>query len=309
MSSPAASRHILPPGPLHLILLRASPSIFDQSHDRFIASSRAEFNTRMKQVPPTASSSSVPLDTLHNWDVIVAEGLALEASLAEWPSRVPSTWAPVSVLSSQCIHQSIRQTAVYGTECDIYPSINTAGLWNWYRTLRISSIRVLMTCLSLQDDSSRATLWEPSVRRLAELAQTLTDEFCRSIPFHLGNRQPDSLAMDYQDICYPILPPDPVATSNQGLYTTSLPNTEHKCVTALSGTWYLLDPLKEILAITAPFPHSSTIFLSDMNSSNLRQPLLKIRPGQREWLMAQLERIESINANDRLRRKSVDIML
>lgn len=269
----------------------------------------AELDTVISHGSTTDSTSTVTSDNFHDWTVIIAEALSLEAALAEWPSRVPSIWTPVSVSSPQCILQSIRQMSMYGTACDIYPSINIAGLWNWYRTLRISNIRVLMTCLGLQDNSSRAELWKPSVRELAETVQTLTDEFCRSIPFHVGDRRPDSLTMGPQDICYPILPPDPVASSNQGLYATALSNNEHKRVAALSGTWYLLDPLQEILAITAPFHHSSKVFRSEIGSSYPTQSLLKIRPGQREWLMAQLERMESINTNDRLRRRTVDTLL
>lgn len=292
--------------------------MFDQTRGRSTASSQTciranlnqdtELDTPMRHRSVTASSRSANSRITHDWDILIAEAIDLEASLAKWQSQIPPTWVPLSVSSTECIHWSIGSSDMYGTTCDIYPSINVAGLWNWYRTLRISNIRVLMTCLNSQDSVYVHDAGTPSTQQITEVVQTLTDDFCKSVPFHLGNRQATSVGSDSKNICYPTLPLGSVTTPDQGVFANTVTSTEHKHIAALSGTWYLLDPLKEILAITAPYLHDDISSCLHANTSNGSQPLLRIRPGQREWLISQLERIESINAKDRLSRKPTNII-
>lgn len=240
--------------------------------------------------------------TTFDLDALVAEAAALEASLANWPSLVPPHWRPIPVSSFEQIHRSIGQSDMYGESCDMYPSIEVAGTWDWYRTLHVSTIRILLVCYTWLDHASKTktqNFWTPA---LEGTLQKLTDDFCGSIPFHLGSRQGDSLERDPSDFQYPILPSTAGVGSDESLRITAVSPGEHKHTAALAGTWYLLDPLHEILQMT--FPSTSIV---EMPSSNIDhpdalQPLLHIREGQREWVFTQLKRIESINESDRVRR-------
>lgn len=235
-------------------------------------------------------------------DDLVSEVVAPEASLAKWSSLIPHHWNPLSVSSSDCIHHSIRHCGMYGESWDVYPSIEVAGIWNWYRTLHISTIRVLLVCYTLLDHASNIKtrqFWTPA---LEGTLQTLTDDFCGSVPFHLGNRRGDFLISDPRDIHYPILPQTAGVLPAASLCTTDISPGKHKRTATLIGTWYLLDPIQEILNLTSPDTDIAALGRSNMDRSDTLQPLLQLRKGQKEWILTQMKRIKNINERDRQRR-------
>ena len=300
--SPSLKYCIFPPGPLHLILLRTSPwlyalatrsSLTPASRDNSASnsSSRAVSNGNSPLEATCAPRSALPTHDVEEYSSILLDAASLETRLAKWPALIPPSWHAVTVSSSDCVDASIRRTGMYGTSCDIYPSIGIAGLWNWYRTLRLSTIKIVMICHRKLAATPPSRGKEVPLRVLRETIQTLVDEFCNSIPFHLGNCDGVTLPEDHNTILYPQLPPNADETFSQPRCATAASTAEHKRSALLSGRWYLLDPLREILSITAPVPNS-------YNPSGAQEqpspPLTNLREGQREWLEAQMRRIASM---------------
>lgn len=231
---------------------------------------------------PPAARRGGHVDTYQS---ILTTASNLEARLAKWPKSVPPSWQPITVSSLSCIDPSITAAGLYGASCDIYPSINIAGLWNWYRTLRISTIKIMMMCqwqLTQKDNSRNATA------HLTETVQVLIDEFCASIPFHLGNRNGPMLSNELWKVTYPCLPLIPADSTDGPRCATATSTAEHKRAAACSGAWFVLDPLSEIMKATAPITLAT-------GSETENSALLILREGQHEWLMGQMMRVQSMN--------------
>jgi hypothetical protein len=241
-------------------------------------------STDSRLTPPSARKSS-QADTYQS---IFTTAAHLEARLAKWPMFVPPSWQPITVSSTSCIDPSITAAGLYGASCDIYPSINIAGSWNWYRTLRISTIKIMIMCLR----KLKQRYDSPSVTpHLTETAQVLIDEFCASIPFHLGNRSGPMLSHELWKVTYPSLPIRSINETDGPRCATATSTAEHKRAAACSGAWFVLDPLSEIMKATAVSAPASPG--SEGQAEN--KPLLSLRAGQREWLMGQMLRVQSMN--------------
>lgn len=135
--------------------------------------------------PAAFSAPQSSIDILHS---ILAPALDLDSHFALWSKSLPSFWYPIPVSSPACIHSSVAEAGLYGSSCDIYPSLHVANLWNEYRTLRINALRIVLTC-------QRSLMGYPSTDEAdlindyaADMIQALTDAYCSSIPFHLGNK-------------------------------------------------------------------------------------------------------------------------
>jgi hypothetical protein len=85
--------------------------------------------------PAAFSAPESPIDILHS---ILAPALDLDSRLALWSKSPPTFWYPIAVSSSACIPSSVAKVGLYGSSCDIYPSLHVAKLWNEYRTARIN---------------------------------------------------------------------------------------------------------------------------------------------------------------------------
>jgi hypothetical protein len=245
-----------------------------------------QLSTGARAVSPTSCAETV-IKILRS---ALATALDLDARLAEWPKHIPTFWHPTSVPSPSCIDPSIVAAGLYDTSCDIYPSIYVAGLWNWYRALRVATIKIIVTCqrrlihVNFQGDL-RTTTEHPT-----ETVQTLVDEFCASIPFHLGNRTSPTPPDKLEGVAYPHLPSKDV--DGHFRYTTAMSRAEHMRAAACSGGWFLLDPIREIIQITAADAPRYSGF--GVETETERTVLLPLREGQREWIFAQVQRIQAI---------------
>ena len=264
-----------------------------------IVSTADEFSRNLSQ-PPHPSPQQFPTNTRPNlptvnrsskvddYQSILAAALKLESRLTKWPKSVPPSWQPITVSSTSCIDPSITAVGLYGASCDIYPSINIAGLWNWYRTLRLSTIKNIMLC---QRGLKQNETLHSTTQHFAETAQIIIDEFCASIPFHLGNRNGPMLSHELRMVTYPSLPIRSLSGIDGPRCATATSTAEHKRAAGVSGAWFVLDPLSDILKSTA----SNTFTRPGPASHDEQKPLLHIRQGQREWLMGQMMRVQSMN--------------
>ena len=266
-----------------------------------LATDLANLNAFVKSVdfrspPPTQSMSRTPSPTSFNASgssikilhSLLAPALHLDARLSQWLDSLPTYWYPISVSSPSCLHMSVAEAGLYGSSCDIYPSLPVAGIWNSYRTTRIATLKIILVCQqSLTGLNSEA---DSSARRhyAADSIQRLVDEFCASVPFHLGNRTAPSPPDKIEGVEYPHLPDEdehgarPFPPHAIG-YATRLSRAEHARFAAASGGWLLIGPIRDILAATAPGPR---------DASRGIPPLL--RHGQREWILEQLQRLGRI---------------
>lgn len=160
-----------------------------------------------------------------------------------------------------------------------------ARLWNWFRALRVATIKIIVTCqrklihFNFQEDL-RTTPERP-----AEAVQMLVDA---SIPFHLGNRARPTAPDELEGRAYPHLPSKDVAGHFR--YATAMSRAEHMRTAACSGSWFLLDPIREILhAIAAEAPGNSGFGVGIE-----RTALLPHREGQCERIFAQMQRIQAV---------------
>jgi hypothetical protein len=126
---------------------------------------------------------------------------------------------------------------------------------------------------------------------LTETARTLVDDFCASIPFHLGNRTTFVGPNMVDELEFPSLP----SVEDGGILQTILPNalgyswtaarSEHARIATSHGAWLLRMPMRQIMKAITISEADATIGLSHF-----------LREGQREWLMAQGQRIRKTHA-------------
>jgi hypothetical protein len=214
---------------------------------------------------------------------------------------VPPSWQPITVSSKSCIPTSIAAAGLYGNSCDIYPSINIAGSWNWYRTLRISTIKIMMICLRELEQEYRCP---NTAVLLNETVQVLIDEFCASIPFHLGDRTEPMLSHELCKVIYPCLPTQSTNETDGPRCATATSTAEHKRAAATSGAWFVLDPLSEVMKATVASGGLSSHWPVAQPEN---RPLLALRAGQREWLMGQMLRVQGMNLYGRVRSQASKI--
>ena len=254
--------------------------------------------TDTRLTPPPFKSSN---DSNEHQSVLIAAA-DLDARLAKWPLSVPPSWHPIGVPILSCVDPSIRAVGLYSASCDIYPSVSIVGLWNWYRTLRIATIKIIVTCQkALMQEEGRETPRYSSHTQV-EIVQRLVDEFCASVPFHLGNRSGPILSYELEKVTYPCLPPSSPNLSHGPQCATATSTAEHKRAAAFSGAWFVLDPLRGILKATAPT--GSGAFTPNIGNGDQEQTLLPLRKGQREWLLEQLIRVSNMNLYGRAQSSS-----
>lgn len=238
--------------------------------------------------PPSPATFSAPEAAISILHSILAPALDLDSRLALWPKSLPTFWHPITVSSSACIPPSVAEAGLYGSSCDIYPSLHIATLWNEYRTARINVLRIVLTCQRSLIQCPSIDETESPNNYTADMIQSLTDAFCASIPCHLGNKTAPTSPDRTDGIEYPLLPMGDengfeAFPPNAIGYSVQMSKAEHYRLAAAKGGYYILRPIQSILKATAPTQKDAELGFP---------PLL--REGQTEWIVAQLERIKKI---------------
>lgn len=176
----------------------------------------------------------------------------LDFNLRQWYDTIPESWQPLRIESR------VDFFGTYQGVYDVYYDISVARVINDYRLSRATVLTWLILLTSMGGG-----FWVQKGLQVRAKFQALIDDFCASVPFHLGNRFSTG---DFDDTSffYPGWPDDGERNRRNTIQAT-----------ALGGT-LLLGGLRGILDLVSSCP----VF---------DPPLL--RAGQQEWLQSQLLRI------------------
>lgn len=193
---------------------------------------------------PTAN----PETRVPEWQFVINLGLSVDAKVSNWPNLLPKPYwprptddiSPVLILSG----------GVWGDQCDLYPDLGVANLWNHYRRIRLAlhdNILQVIEWLLLLYSTTPVCTPAQEQHRQALLAQRTRSRFivfemitgiCRSIPFHLGSQNSFHADREAATIIYPTAR----ASTNPSLAGDK--NTQSSAI----GGWFLLHVLKDIMA-------------------------------------------------------------
>lgn len=184
---------------------------------------------------------------------LIRQATELDQQMLVWEGSAPPDWAPIRVSGDDCIPPRVRTTGVYQAHCDIYKSIFVAERFNTHRFARIKVQTIILKCLDRLDLSSPTAAATTSLN----IIQTLADDFCASVPFHVGDRT-SFARIDDKTTQYPHLPGCQVSDDH------------HAAASAFAG-FLLTRRLGELLSLETP-----------------------LRAGQKQWAGGQLLRIKTI---------------
>lgn len=217
------------------------------------------------------------------FQLVLDEAQSLENGFQAWEISLPLLWKPLRFAASE-IDPSIRQAGVCEDMCDVYSSLNVSEVRNEARASQMEILNIIAWCsrnlqrLGVSIDGKIET-------RMHAQCQSILNDFCASIPFHLGNRTDVAFVHDRQK--YP-----PLFTQLLGIaqYVDPLGNTvemtEHDHVRAATtrGSAFFKRFVESMLRAPASDD-------GDIRPSVLAAGLKK---DQVQWLSSQAERIRRI---------------
>lgn len=164
-------------------------------------------------------------------DVVLRDANQIDFALQAWADSVSDPWLYHPATGIQYPINEPREKFVYQDRMDVYEDVNIANVWNTYRTNRITTNRVILTCLDRQGFPPTHEVAQPAQQTIQELV----DAICASVPFHIGTKMCGG-PQDRDQVQYPY---------RGGLY---LSGAQRQACAAYGG-WYLLDALKPCLIV------------------------------------------------------------
>lgn len=164
-------------------------------------------------------------------DLVLRTARQIDAKLQAWVESVSEPWSYHPATGMQCAIDERWETFVYQDRMDVYEDVNIANVWNTYRTNRIMTYRVILTCLAQEG----FPLTHEVARPAREATQQLVDAICASVPFHLGTKMCGG-PRDQDEVQYPY--------RGQSYLTRA-----QRQACAAYGGWYLMDALKTCLIV------------------------------------------------------------
>lgn len=184
---------------------------------------------------------------------LIRQATELDHQMLTWEGSTPPDWAPIRVSGDDCIPSRVRVTGLYQAHCDIYKSIFVAERLNTHRFARIKVQIIILKCLDRLNLSSPTAAAATSLN----IIQTLADDFCASVPYHVGDRT-SFARIDDKTTQYPHLPGCQVSDDH------------HATASAFAG-FLVTRRLGELLSLEIP-----------------------LRAGQKQWAGGQLQRIKTV---------------
>lgn len=195
------------------------------------------------------------------------ELINLDRQYVAWQGGLPKDCEPHLVWGEK-IPFSIRKAGVYRDQCSVYQDLQIANMLNVWRMRRVMLLRTLKECTIIMH-SDEAVSEKFITAELDQATQVLVDGICDSIPFFLGDYidkvpplQHSPLTFPYYEDEHGTIPEDPKA---------------HGWHAACAGGWLIMTPLIHLCCLSSPVDQARPIVL---------------RPGQRDWIRSQLERLE-----------------
>ncbi|KAH0845635.1 hypothetical protein AYO21_05560 [Fonsecaea monophora] len=117
---------------------------------------------------------------------------AIDQRLQIWADSQHSFYSPFRLAADE-IPDSVREAGLYGDFCNVYPSVQLAGVWHAYNSYRLILLKMTLCAdetvhnMPRENDVllSESDRWRASAQ---ERLQHCVDEICAAVPFHLGNR-------------------------------------------------------------------------------------------------------------------------
>lgn len=241
----------------------------------------------------TLSFEAYRLDSDIIGDTSSAESLLQECfrinrTMQEWRENIPASWQPFRIIDFEEIHFSIRAVGLYNGLCDVYSSHTVAQMMNFWRTMKITVLR-LIKHLSWLVGVQFMLEHVPTDVEIDEEIQQLADEICACVPFHLGSRT--TVSYPHEPQRYPRIPAwlrDSTEYIDSMGRPTILTDADHARTAAAGGGWLLLTPLTTLMTYHNPFP-----LTSGADERSTLEPL-NLRSGQLRWITGQCRRIHKI---------------
>lgn len=190
---------------------------------------------------------------------LIQQATELDQQMLAWEESTPPDWTPIRVSGDDCIPSHVRTIGLYQAHCDIYKSIFVAERFNTHRFARIRVQIIILKCLDrLNNPSSPTAATAAAATASLNIIQTLADDFCASVPYHVGDRT-SFARIDDKTTQYPHLP---------GCRQVS---DDHHATAAAFAGFLLTRRLGELLSLETP-----------------------LRAGQKQWAGGQLRRIKSV---------------
>ncbi|KAK7532978.1 uncharacterized protein J3D65DRAFT_633947 [Phyllosticta citribraziliensis] len=116
---------------------------------------------------------------------LLESAIKVDNSLQTWWDWLPDKWQPRTVSMVYELDPDVQQAARWLGPVHVYPDIYAAHVLNDYRICRITTQTVVLAACSaispdLSDEEAAAM-----TRRARYITQTLVDDVCASVPFHL----------------------------------------------------------------------------------------------------------------------------
>lgn len=184
---------------------------------------------------------------------VLREATELDQQMLAWEGSSPPDWAPIRVSGDDCIPPSVQKTGLYQTYCDVHKSVFVADRINAHRFGRIKLQVIILSCLDRLNKNSSTAASSTTL----DIIQMLVDEFCASVPFHLGDRT-SITRIDDKNAQYPHLLGCPVSA-------------DHHAVASAFAGFMLTRRLGELLSLRVP-----------------------LRAGQKQWMGGQLRRVKTV---------------
>ncbi|KIW89234.1 uncharacterized protein Z519_10087 [Cladophialophora bantiana CBS 173.52] len=228
---------------------------------------------------------------------------AIDQRLQIWASAQYLFYSPFRLTADE-IPESVRKAGLYGDFCNVYPTVQIAGVWHAYNSYRLLLVKMMLCADQTVRDTPReddVLLSESEAWRKAaeETLQHGVDEICAAVPFHLGNRtDPGSIheLSNTADIEYPWPSPSRDPYSNpcspgreyaREHNVIPLSGDERKRQNLCMGGYNILGPMAFVLGLAG-----EPLDLTGVQQRDPPPPILAslLRQDQIPWLAGQMRR-------------------
>lgn len=226
----------------------------------------------------------------------------IDQRLQIWAGSQQSYFAPCRMTADE-IPESVRKAGLYGDFCNVYPSVQLAGVWHTYNCYRLLLLKMSLFADQTVQDLPRENdvLFNESRtwRKAAEKTlQHCVDEICAAVPFHLGNRTGTGSIHDFSNtnnLEYPWPAPEkdpygyPTHPAAQGYVRVHnvipLSSDERKRQNIAMGGYNILGHMAFVLGLAG-----ESLDLTGTRSNALKLGSL-LRRDQIPWLVGQWDRV------------------
>lgn len=280
---------------------------------------RADLNT-----PPTVRDTVT--DSTAALSALLFRTITLLTDLQAYYSRLPLSWRPQRIsTTSPEFHPSIRTAGLYSSLCDVYSSLPTSHANCMFRVVRIAALQTrwlleqrLLTLAAASTSKVNEDTYDTETDALMGGSdcrpeiQSMVDDICAAVPFHLGNRLPKSSSTTASantsrrgpsaSNASSNVSPNPFATFfppasprlrnlarffDENNQPTTMTDATHAAEAAAKGGFMIIVPLGLLVGLF----YSGSVLLPDTSQ---RPNPITLRDGQLEWMLSQLARATAI---------------